>query len=104
MKRPIVYVMQGWGKPEWYKIGCSENILVRYQSKRSRAMIVCVIPAKDKYELEAAIHGLFSFRRIDRREVFALTEDDLKCLRVIASAEDPLKEVRKLAAGPRKPA
>lgn len=90
--------MKGYVRPEHYKIGCTGNVKLRYNSKKGRSAIVVQIPVlgRNKYELEEAIQTLFSNRRMSNMEEFALSKADLEVLKLIREAKNPLTFVRQL--------
>lgn len=87
---PIVYILEGWGGPGIFKIGCTKNVKNRYHSKRGRAQIIHVVPVIHEDDLiivERAIHRLFCRRNLSGYETFQLTPEDLKLLpRIIATS------------------
>jgi|25_taG_2_1085351.scaffolds.fasta_scaffold44132_1 hypothetical protein len=91
---PVVYVIQGWGGKDLFKIGCTNNLLGRYGS-RSKIVATINVPNKiNKYNLEEEMHKLFLGKRVGQAEVFKLSKKDLLVIKKIAKAKDPMKECK----------
>lgn len=86
---PVVYVAK-WSDGQ-FKIGCTNNILSRYGSKRGRERVICMIPVPtgiNMYEAEKRIHSLFSGKRTDyQSELFNLDEQDIAVLHELANGK-----------------
>ena len=85
MNNAVVYVIPcGNGK---FKIGATKNIAKRYPVKSDRDRVLIAIPAgnstRSAKQLEKELHRLFRRKRISLREIFRLTESDLKLLKEI---------------------
>ena len=75
----VVYVIERWARPEWYKIGCTGNLLGRYGGPKILDRVVKLIPvppAMNLYEAERAIQKIFMDRHISG-DIFALTQADV---------------------------
>lgn len=77
----FVYVI--YSKPiGLYKVGCSKNILARLWSLDSQVypqplIPILLVPVLDKYGMENKIHKMFANRRVGRKELFNLENEDI---------------------------
>lgn len=76
--RKVVYLMR---RGDQYKIGCANDIRLRYNSKRAISDVVLVIVVPDEmnpFSAESMVHKFFSTKNVDGYETFALDADDLR--------------------------
>ena len=77
--RKVVYLLRR--KLGGYKIGCANDIRLRYNSKSaiSDVMLVIVVPDEmNTFSAEAMVHKFFSHKNVDGYETFDLDESDIR--------------------------